>query len=96
MLIDLTPNEVMWINDMCARECARGKAHIDHFKNDERPEMKVAVKAACEIVTALAELGIKLCAAMEKENGGGTKLNNAHGRVALTGCPPAKSSIFEL
>ena len=96
MLIDLTPNEVMWINDMCARECARGKAHIDHFKNDERPEMKVAVKAACEIVTAIAELGLKLCAAMEIENGGGQKLNNAPGRVALTGCPSAKSSIFEL
>lgn len=95
MLIDLTPNEVMWINDMCARECARGKAHIEHFKDDERPEMKAAVKAACEIVTALAELGIKLCDAMEKENGG-AKLNNAPGRVALTGCPPAKSSIFEL
>lgn len=93
MLIDLTPNEVMWINDMCARECARGKAHIDHFKNDERPEMKVAVKAACEIVTALAELGIKLCAAMEKENGG-AKLNNAPGRVALTGCPSAKFELF--
>lgn len=75
MLIDLTPNEVMWINDMCARECARGKAHIDHFidhfKDDERPEMKAAVKAACEIVTAIAELGLKLCAAMENENGGG-------------------------
>lgn len=71
MLIDLTPNEVMWINEMCTRECARGKAHIDHFKNDERPEMKVAVKAACKIVTAIAELGLKLCAAMEKENGGG-------------------------
>lgn len=95
MLIELTPNEVMWINEMCARECARGKAHIDHFKDDERPEMKAAVKAACEIVTAIAELGIKLCAAMEKENGG-AKLNNAPGRVALTGCPSAKSSIFEL
>lgn len=75
MLIDLTPNEVMWINDMCARECARGKAHIDHFKDDERPEMKAAVKAACEIVTAIANLGIKLCDAMneemEKANGGG-------------------------
>ena len=78
MLIDLTPNEVMWINDMCARECARGKAHIERFENDPDPEMKSMVEDAKKIVFALARLGLKLCAALDKEvekTTGGAKTN---------------------
>ena len=76
MLIELTPNEVMWINDKIAAECARGKAAIDNLKDDKDPSVQAAVKMATGIVTALAKLGIKLCEAMDKEaaeneNGGG-------------------------
>lgn len=67
MLIELSPNEAMWINDMVSRECARGKVYIERFKNDPDPEMKSMVEDAKKIVFALAKLGLKLCDALDKE-----------------------------
>lgn len=79
MLIDLTPNELMWINDMCARECIRGKKLIDRFKDDEKPEAKAAVKAICEIASAIADLGLKICSALEKMPDENEKKNEEDG-----------------
>lgn len=98
MLIELTPNEVMWIMDKVVTECARGKVHIDRHEKSTDPEMKAMVADAKKIVNALADLGLKLCSAMDKEvektETGGRILTNNLGRVALTGSPLAKSLIL--
>lgn len=79
MLIDLTPNELMWINDMCTRECIRGKALIDRFKDDEKPEAKAAVLEMCKIASAIAELGLKTCSALDKWRNENEKKNEEDG-----------------
>ena len=65
MIIELSVNEAMWINDKIAQECIRGQKAIDNIKDDE--SMKEAVDMAREIVVKLSKLGIRLCHAIEKE-----------------------------
>ena len=85
MLIDLKPNELMWINDMCARECIRGKHLAETLKDDKNPESVVALKAVCEITSAIADLGLKICSALDKWRDENEKKNEEGGEGVQDG-----------
>lgn len=70
MTVELTKNEAMWIIDKAAKTCARGELVISGFTDEQLEkdkDTKDAVKAAREILEAVARLGLKITNALEKE-----------------------------
>lgn len=66
MIIELEPNEVLWIIDKCAKEVVRGNMVIAGVEG--RSDLKEEVETAKEIVNILASLGLKLTNALEADD----------------------------